>query len=332
MAHEIHNQNFFSVRQPAWHRIGKVLDNPPTIQEAIEFSGLNYEVEMVPLVTMDTQTRVDRYATRRKDNGLVLGTVGARYEIIQNSKSFDLFQPLLDTGSISIETGGCLREGARVFLLASIPGITGDVAGDAVKSYFLFANGHDGTMALHVGFTPVRVVCANTLASAQANTKSRLLRIRHTAGSGEALDILRDTIDVQNQQFHVSMEQYAFLASRLFKRDLLPEFVVKVMGSKEDSKRTDNIIVQISQLLDSRTNQTNASRGTWWGAYNAVNELLQHDYGRSDSARLDSMWFGQNANRNQESLALAVGFADAAPASGVKTTPATIVDMGKFRK
>lgn len=331
MAHEISNENFFSVRTPAWHRIGNVLDNPPTIQEAIEFAGLNYEVEMVPLVTMDQQQKVDRYATRRKDNGLILGTVGGRYQIIQNAKSFEVFQPLLDSGSITMKTGGCLRDGARVFLLAGIPSIKADVAGDQIKTYFLFANGHDGTMALNIGFTPVRVVCANTLAAAQGSQASKLIKLRHTSGSDKALDIIRDTIDLQNQSFQMTVEQYNFLASRTFKRELLPEFVIKVMGAKDDtSNQFQNNVVKIGELLDSQTNMTNASRGTWWGAYNAVNEYLQHDYGRSDEARLSSMWFGQNAIRNENSLALAVGFANAAPTSGIKT--ATVIDFGKFKK
>jgi phage/plasmid-like protein (TIGR03299 family) len=96
---------------------------------------------------------------------------------LQNDQAFQFFDPFVSSGLVTLETAGSLREGKRVWILARIAensdvGIVGD---DIVRKYLLLSNSHDGTTAVRVGFTPIRVVCANTLAMAVRNGQSQLI-------------------------------------------------------------------------------------------------------------------------------------------------------------
>ncbi len=55
MAHNLHynehtgKYSFFSVQQKTWHNLGQIVDQYPTNAEAIQHSGLNFEVVKAPL-------------------------------------------------------------------------------------------------------------------------------------------------------------------------------------------------------------------------------------------------------------------------------------------
>jgi hypothetical protein len=58
------------------------------------------------------------------------------------------------------------------------------VPGDSVSKYPLLSNRHDGRGAIHLKFTPVRVVCRNTLN--QALEHGPTLRVAHTLSMKES--------------------------------------------------------------------------------------------------------------------------------------------------
>ena len=89
MAHQV--ENMFAVGATPWHGLGEVLEEAPTISEAIELSGLNREVGLKELLTVDG-IPVPNRATFRKDTSAVLGVVVSRYVPLQNSDAFDWFQ------------------------------------------------------------------------------------------------------------------------------------------------------------------------------------------------------------------------------------------------
>jgi phage/plasmid-like protein (TIGR03299 family) len=180
-----------------WHGEGKALENAANADEMYEASGLAWSVVKQPLFTYgvgEASTALlpvnDRVAMVRSSDNRVLGTVGATYQPIQNEEMFAFAEALMKTGEVvKFETAGSLNNGRVVFAEAIVPErgikIEGDPQGE-IMPYLIVNTGHDGLRAFQATFTPVRVVCANTLAMALSGAKN-LYVIRHTVNSGDRI-------------------------------------------------------------------------------------------------------------------------------------------------
>ena len=138
MAHEI--ETAFYTREPAWHKLGIVLPEAPTSEDAIVAAGLDWTVEKKPIFDADGNQINNYFAnTRDKDNS-VLGIVSGRYEIVQNKEAFDFTDSLIDEG-MTYEAAGSLKEGKVVWLLGKLPKTA--ILGDDVEPYVCFTNSFD---------------------------------------------------------------------------------------------------------------------------------------------------------------------------------------------
>ncbi len=313
MAHEIETMAYFGNRP--WHGLGTALEEADLYDwpSASRKACLDWEVELVPLVTADTQAKVTHKAVRRTTDARVLGVVGPRYAPLQNADAFAWFQPFLDAREAALHTAGSLRNGSRIWVLAKLnrePLVIAE--GDTVEKYLLLSHGHDGSLAVRAGFTPVRVVCANTLAMAHGADASKLIRVKHTKDVLENLANIREVMDLANQQFEATAEQYRRLARKSINHDDLRKYVKRVLKVEEEnaSTRLKNIAEAIARLAEAgRGNELPSIRGTYWAAYNGVSEWLTHERGRSGDNRLNSLWFGDGANLNRHALEVALDMA-----------------------
>lgn len=323
MAHEV--ESMIYVGDTPWHGLGKKLDAPPTIGDAIKQAGLDWSVNLVQLQLPDGR-KVDRFATVRDRDNTILGTVGPGYHVVQNEPAFQFFQPFLDEKVAVIETAGSLRKGARVWMLAKIDrpdSVIVPKADDRVSKYLLVANGHDGALALHVGITPVRVVCQNTLSAAVAGRHTSTIKIRHTSGAGDALKFVQETISRVDHDFEKAAELFRALANVKVTEKMLREFVdrvfrrqrmkmkaaaeiarqtIEVVDASEDEaptkERESKVYESIAQLFEhGKGNDAKGVKGTGWAAYNAATEYLTWQRGDEQDTRLTNLWFGGNGDR-----------------------------------
>jgi phage/plasmid-like protein (TIGR03299 family) len=299
-----------------WHGLGNKVEADIGIEDAIVSAGLDWEVGLKDLQTVDG-VPVNHRATYRKSDGSILGVVGPRYTPLQNREAFDWFQPFLDAGECGIHTAGSLHSGQKVWVLAQLNRDNSEIVpGDEVCKFILLSNSHDGTTAIRVGYTPIRVVCVNTLAFAHSHADSKLIRIRHTRSSKNNLEQVRDIMDNINAGFEATAEQYRFLASKNFNQADIRRYVKVMLGIEgtadgDIKTRTRNIMDEILALVEGPKQSATNVRGTWWAAYNGFNEYLNYNKGRTEDNRLDSLWFGVNANDNNKALAKALDFANA---------------------
>lgn len=339
MAHEImENDNMFSVGSVPWHGIGNVLDNPPTIIEGLEKANLNWTVSTLPLfcqtptvpIQSETRTRnagsfqpVNHQAVMRNDTMEILGVVGQNWTPLQNIDAFGIFAPLVEDKSILLETAGSLKNGRRVWILARINADSAEIGkGDEIRPYVLLSNAHDGTMAVRFGFTPIRVVCNNTLSYAESGKTSQLIRVIHTPNLHENLESLRNMLDLSRAAFAATTEQFKWLASReINEADLIryvriafnPEFEKELENNILEGKATELILTpmenKVVELFESGIGSGMPKGRTWWGAYNAVNEYLMYHRGRSVDNRLNSVWFADGYSVNKRALDTAIRLA-----------------------
>lgn len=312
MAHEL--ESMFYINETPWHGLGRRLLEVPTIEEAIAASGLDWTVSTQGLYLADGTQAPSKAVVRESDNS-ILGVVGPNYTPLQNIDAFKFFNPFLESGMATLETAGALRGGKRVWILAKINKDPMDIGhGDLVNKFVLLAHGHDGLMSVRTGFTPIRVVCNNTLSMAVSNNNSQLIRIKHTKNIKENLANVADIMNLANQQFEATAEQYRKLASTEINTKDLEEFVKLVfVGPKykelELAGKTParDVMPNVIRLFEEgRGSDLKSAKGTYWGAYNALNEYLGYERGSDKGARLDKMWFGDSATLNRKALDIAI--------------------------
>jgi phage/plasmid-like protein (TIGR03299 family) len=314
MAHEIETMAFAG--KAPWHGLGVTLTDDDLYHwpAACEKAGLGWDVELAPLVAKDTNAEVAHKGVRRTSDGKMLGVVGPRYCPLQNREAFGWFSPFLEAREAALHTAGSLRGGSRVWVLAKLNRDPLVIAGgDEVEKFVLLSHGHDGSLAVRVGFTPIRVVCQNTLSMAHGSDASKLIRVRHSKSLLANLANIRDVMDLANQQFEATAEQYRLLARRSISQADLRKYVkrvLKVDDADEIATRTSNQIDQIVGLCESgRGNDLASVRGTYWTAYNGVSEWLGYSRGRSQTTRIDSLWYGEGAGINKFAFEVALDMA-----------------------
>jgi phage/plasmid-like protein (TIGR03299 family) len=297
-----------------WEKLGAKINAAPTTEEGIIKSGLNWAVRLDSLYTTDG-AQVDAYATRRVEDGKILGVVGPNYRVLQNRDAFKFFDPFLAAGEAELDTAGSLQGGKRLWVLAKIKrGIADVVPGDPVESHILLSNSHDGTLSVRVGFTPIRVVCANTLHAAHKDGESRLIRIKHTQSMGENLAAVRDVMDAARNQFAATVHQYRRLANKDINGADVKKYIRQVFEVKEAeadlSTRMKNILKDVEErVYIGRGNNLPGVRGTLWGAYQGITDYLSHGRGSDADSRLNSLWFGDSANINKRAFETALALA-----------------------
>lgn len=344
MAHNINfnetNQksSFFSVKEKAWHGLGQIVDQCPTSSEAIQHAGLNYQVQKAGLsaVNLSSQNAVENvpipnyYATMRTDNGAVLGIVGKDYQIVQNRDAFTFFDSIVGGDGIMYETAGALGKGERIFITAKLPGYIEVGNNDLIEKYLFLTTSHDGSGSITAAFTPVRIVCANTLNAALKNM-TNVVKIRHTSNATERLRTAHKVMGITSRfsdEVGQTFNQWAKKPitdpqlRRLIEIAMAPnkEVLENLKDGKVNALSTQfiNIVEDVYEYaLSNPTQQMSTTMGTVFGAYNAVTGYFQNVRKfQDDEAKLKSIILGGTAQiRSQTAFNLCSDFAQRGPAS-----------------
>ena len=184
-------ESMFYVRETPWHGLGTKVKEAPTSNDALILAGLNWQVLQEPIFTAASEP-IEGYKVNVRDSDRkALGVVTDRYKVIQNNEAFAFTDELLGEG-VRYETAGSLQGGKKVWLLAHMPREY-IISGEQISPYLVFSNTHDGSGAIKVALTPIRVVCQNTLNLALAKA-NRCWSMIHTGDIHEKMQEARDTL------------------------------------------------------------------------------------------------------------------------------------------
>lgn len=284
MAHNLEYNNergttsFFSRKELAWHKLGQVIQEAVTPQEALKLANLDYKVELKPIyasfipdncIVRGTEPYLECYskdtnlfvkeiskkgslittnsAVCRMDNYDVLGVVGSKYTPVQNEESinfiYDIFKhnnDIKEKNDIIIETAGVLGKGERIFVTAKLPkGFTIGEEKESTELYVVFVNSHDGSQALTALVTPVRVVCNNTLQSAMNSNKSKV-SFKHTKNIHNAMKEGLSLLNLSYSTFETNKQFYNALLNVKVNSALIDELICRAMLN-------DNQLIQIEK-------------------------------------------------------------------------------------
>ncbi len=304
-----------------WHKLGTGLENPATAAEAIEAAGLNYNVELVPLFTQAGTPVPRRKGVIRSDTSQILGTVGQGYTPIQNAEAFQFLDSVVADGGLRYHTAGALGQGEKIWMLAKLPGhIRVKGTDDITDKFLLLHNSHDGSSCLRVHFTPVRVVCQNTLSIAERNGRGQGISIMHKGELEAKIQEAQKVLGLANRFYDELQPKIDLLAGYYPARDQVHQFFSilypdPLFGNKT---RAENVRIELFRLFDEGIGQDIPGiRHSAWAALHAVTEYVDHrrstrgqnDFDKS-SKRLQSLWFGSGARLKQQAWDLALAMAN----------------------
>lgn len=309
-------------RETPWHKQGTKIADDATGEEMLKAAGLHFDIITQDLKTSAGLTVPNVKATVRTDTNSVIGVVGESYEVFQNREMVKFFEDLVRGKQISYEVAGGLGNGEKVWVLARIPELSYAIKGDEMLSYMLIRNGHDGSQALVVSPTNVRVVCANTIrmASREFIQRKKLYgrnsihagyQIRHTSNMRGALDQALQAYQNCLDDAIATKELFTLLADKPVTDAQIREYFLKVSdmakanNDREKEKasaianaREEKRIEELKRLWEAPTNQT-GTRGTAFAAYNTVVEWVDFNRGTrktdgkdEETARFESSMFG----------------------------------------
>lgn len=300
-----------------WHKVSTVLENAPSIEEALVASGMTWDVSLRKMRAGDIPIETHK-AVMRSDSKDILGIVGNNYTPLQNKDAFAWFQPFIDDGQATLESAGSFLNGKRTFIMAKMAGDNMEIMeGDQVEKFLLLANSFDGSRSVSIGYTPIRISCNNSLTAALNSNQSQIIRVRHDKNVVENVLNVRETIDLVNKQFIATEEMYKSLTIKNINKADLEKYVKQVFSykkleqiikdaeTKENEKEAINdarkrLVLRVEEIFEKEPAKTT------WNAYNAVNSYLNHERGKTDEGRYNSTWFGTNKKIDEVALQLAV--------------------------
>ena len=184
-------ESMFYVRVAPWHGLGVCVEETLNSKEALVAAGLDWRVVQRPLMTSSYDPVLGYKANIRETDNSVLGVVTDRYKVVQNHEAFAFTDALLGEG-VRYETAGSLNDGKRIWMLAKLPDKY-IMEGEQIEPYLVFSSSHDGSAAIKVCMTPIRVVCQNTLSLAIGNAK-RIWSTIHVGDLARKMDDAHNTL------------------------------------------------------------------------------------------------------------------------------------------
>ena len=318
MAHQVETMAYAG--EVPWHGLGVEVSNDLTPNQMMKKAGLDWTVEQIDsYVTVgDKKIPTGMKALVRSSDNKVLTNIGQVWNPVQNEDAFNFFSEYVLKGDMEMHTAGSLKGGQLVWALAKVKESFDLFGGDTVESYLLFSNPHKYGFSIDVRFTPIRVVCNNTLSLSLEAKAERSVKVGHRTEFNA--DEVKKALGIASAKLSQYKEMAEFLGSKRYNIDNLIEYYNTVFPRTAD-KRVQNQELSVETLsknakaaFDAIELQPGAkyAEGSWWQAFNSVTYVTDHLQGRNPDNRLYSSWFGGNQVRKRDALKTALAFADAA--------------------
>ncbi len=343
MAHQVETMAW--ANDEPWHGLGVEVPATLTPLEMQEAASLDWTVSKRPSYTIDApewsedvgliQADKTFHIVRDSDNQ-ILSHCGKDYIPIQNEDVFKFFKRFTEAGHMTMETAGSLKNGGEIWGLAKISEDFELVGEDQIKGYLLINQPHIVGRSMIIKLTPIRVVCNNTLTFALGSAGASF-RIPHVKAFGdEAIRAAEEALGLSGERMAEFKEAATFLTKKKAKHSDFLEYVGEVYQPTmiadyrrdQELKAQGKLIGELPPLVENFNKYPNlavealkhapgaslkSSRGTWWGALNAITYVEDHLHeSEIPGNTLHSAWFGAAANRKSRALDLAVRYAKAA--------------------
>lgn len=313
MAHMVETMAYSG--EVPWHGLGTEVPADLTPAQMLKSAGLDWTVEKIPAYATvnGKNVAVGRSALVRNTDFSVLDVVSEDWNPVQNQEAFEFFNEFVMAGDMQMHTAGSLRGGQIVWGLAKVNESFELFKGDRVDSFLLFTNFHKYGFSTDVRFTPIRVVCNNTLTLSLNSAVERMVKISHRREF--QADDVKSMLGIATDKLAQYKEMAQFLGSkRATQENALQYFSTVFPGSNTPD---DDGLVKVSRNAKEALSLMNIqpgadfARGTFWQLFNTVTYMTDHKLGRTADNRLTNAWYGHNKKLKTKALETAVDMANA---------------------
>ena len=270
-------ETMFYTREKPWHGLGVRVEEAPTSADALRLAGLDWEVLQEPIFTEAGDAIAGYRVNVRDRDRKALGVVSDRYKVIQNREAFAFTDALLGSG-VRYETAGSLQAGKKVWLLARLPREY-IIAGERISPYLVFSNSHDGSGAVRVALTPVRIVCNNTLNLALEKA-SRSWAMIHTGNINSKIQEAENTLFMAEKYMDSLGKEFERLRKQKITESQLKEYVGQLLPLDKGATAVQGKnIMKVREDMFRRYYDAPDLRGVGNNAYrfiNAVSDFATH--------------------------------------------------------
>ena len=299
-----------------WHGLGTKVPSDLTPDQMLKAAGLDWRVDAVPLMAEYNGQKIetDHSALIRDVDGRVLDVITNEWNPMQNQDAFEFFNDFVAAGDMEMHTAGSLKDGKNIWGLAKVNESFELFGGkDQVDSYLLFTNPHTYGQSIDVRFTPIRVVCNNTLTLSLNSQSKSMVKVSHRREFDP--ELVKETLGVAKHKLVQYKEMAEFLSQKRFNEESIVDYfkrVFPVLSQKEESQK--EMSKSASAALEIIDQQPGAEfgEGTFWQAFNTVTFMTDHVIGRTADARMTSAWYGANKGLKTKALETAVEMAECA--------------------
>ncbi len=276
MSAEVETMMFVGRERP-WHGLGTMVEEAPDSREALIAAGLDWDVVQRPVFTQDGVKVPGYFANVRQQDGSILGVVTSRYKVVQNRDAFAFTDALLGDG-VRYETAGSLMGGRKTWILAKLP-TRYIIQGEQILPYLVFSNTHDGSGAIKIAMTPIRVVCNNTLNLA-LDTADRNWSIHHTGDIAAKLEDARETLFMAEDYMNELGKGFEDLSRKRLTDAAVDEYIKELLPIADDaSETTEKNILRLRKDVATRYYDAPDLQGLRKNGYrfiNAVSDFATH--------------------------------------------------------
>lgn len=292
-------ESMFYVREAPWHGLGTKVMSAPSSEDALRLAGLDWKVVQEPIYTGGKE-KIDGFKANVRDSDRkVLGVVTDRYRIIQNAEAFAFTDSLLGEG-VRYETAGSLMGGRKVWLLAHMPHEY-IISGERISPYLVFSNTHDGSGAVRVALTPIRVVCQNTLNLALATAK-RSWSMVHTGDIHGKVQEAKDTLLLAEHYMDELGREFESLRAKRMSDRQAKEYIEVLLPIEDGSTpQQEKNIRRLREDMGTRYFDAPDLQGIGKNAYrfiNAVSDFATHAKPLRRTANYKESLFSRTAEGN----------------------------------
>ena len=334
MSHEIEMVNgqaqMAYVGEVPWHGLGVQVGDNLTPAEMMEAAGLDWTVEKHDAFYLNEHGAYIRapgkQALIRSSDNKYLDIVSDKWIPVQNEDAFEFFSEYVKAGGMTMHTAGSLKDGKVIWGLAKVNESFSLFGGkDEIESYLLLSNPHQFGRGVDIRFTPIRVVCNNTLSLSLEGKAALGISLNHRSEFEPAR--VREALAEASQKLDKYREMSEFLTTKRYTQDTLFEYFSRVfpkttapskmsfeelMKSFKDGEKAFSRNAQLAMETIETQPGAEFGRGTWYSAYNTVTYMTNHLLGHNADTRMQSVWYGTNKDRNINALASAIEYAEAA--------------------
>lgn len=260
-------------REATWNKVGTDIRDSNSVKEALQISGLDYEVVKAPIYLSNGHRIKDQFATKKKGTDEVFGIVGKDYTIVQNEEAFSFVDGIISEGLTFVKAG---ETSYMNYIITSLP--EQYILDDKFKPYIIFQNSHAGATTLKAAICPLRIICQNQFTMAFRNSENKI-SIRHSSSIHEKMDEAQHIL-----QFNAEyMDSFNKMANEMAANKIGDEKALDIIDKyflvddNASTRKVNSNEEKKAILLNAYNAEDNQNfRGTQWGLVNAFSDYITH--------------------------------------------------------